>query len=55
MMIPILILRRYKVPAIIPPSANAPLSPIKTLAGLILKNRNPPKIATHTPKTVVAM
>ena len=34
--IQILILRRQRVAAMIPPSAKAPLSPIKTLAGLIL-------------------
>ena len=35
-------------------SANAPLSPIKILAGLILKNMNATKVDIHIPNTVVA-
>jgi hypothetical protein len=53
--IQILILRRKRVVAMSPPSAKAPLSPIKILAGLILKNINPTKQAIVTPSTVVAI
>ncbi len=41
--------------AMIPPSAKAPLSPMKILAGLILKNMNPTRQAIATPSTVVAI
>jgi len=43
------------VVAMIPPSAKAPLSPMKILAGLILKNMNPTRQAIATPSTVVAI
>ena len=52
--IQILILRRQIVAEINPPKQKAPLSPINTLAGLILKKRNATKIAIQIPKTVVA-
>lgn len=39
----------------IPPRAKAPLSPIKTFAGLMLKKRKAPSTATKIPTTVVAI
>ena len=39
----------------IPQSAKAPLSPMKTFAGLILKKRKATSTATRIPTTVVAI
>ena len=52
--IQILIFNRYAVDAINHHSANAPLSHIKILAGLILKNMKATNVATHIHNTVVA-
>ena len=52
--IQILIFSRYAVAAMIHHRAKAQLSPIKILAGLILKNMNATSVEIHIPNTVVA-
>jgi hypothetical protein len=52
--IPTLILRMYNNEAKIPHKQNAPASPINTLAGLMLKNKNAIKHAIRIPIIVVA-
>jgi len=54
MNIQIFIFNRYAVAAISPPRANAQLSHIKILAGLILKNIKATSVAAHIHNTVVA-
>lgn len=50
----ILIFNRYAVAAINHHKQNAQLSPMKTLAGLILKNMKATNVDIHIPNTVVA-
>ena len=52
--IQILIFNKYAVAAIIHHRQKAQLSPIKTLAGLILKNMKATRVEIHIPRTVVA-
>jgi len=52
--IQILILSRYAVAAINHHKQKAQLSPMNTLAGLILKNMKATKVEIHIPNTVVA-
>ena len=50
----ILIFNKYAVAAISHPNAKAQLSPIKILAGLILKNMKATRVEIHIHSTVVA-
>lgn len=54
MNIHILMFSKYAVAAMSPPNANAQLSHMNILAGLILKNMNATKVEIHIPNTVVA-
>ena len=54
MNIHMLIFNKYAVAAINHHKQNAQLSPMKTLAGLILKNMKATNVEIHIPNTVVA-